>query len=122
MTNQPISTAPASARDDVILEILDLHTHFFTSEGVVKAVNGVDLTIRRGKTLAVVGESGCGKSITARSILQIVDRPGKIVHGRILLHRSADDGRHAGPIDLASLPPNGNQMRAIRGRDIAMIF
>ncbi len=110
--------------DDVILEVKGLKTHFFTGEGIVKAVDGVDLTIHRGKTLCVVGESGCGKSITARSILQIVDRPGRIVDGQILFHRPSGDEPNAGneTIDLASIRPNSSRMRDIRGRDIAMIF
>lgn len=100
-----------------LLEIQGLKTHFFTDEGVVRAVDGVDLSIERGRTLAVLGESGCGKSITARSILQIVDRPGRIVGGRMLFRPR--DGLE---IDLAALDPRGPAIRAIRGGKIAMIF
>src|SRR5918994_3422056 len=71
--------------NDTLLEVRGLKTHFYLDEGVVKAVDGVDLKVRRGETLCVVGESGCGKSVTARSILQLVDRPGRIVEGEILL-------------------------------------
>ncbi|MBA2277311.1 MAG: ABC transporter ATP-binding protein [Chloroflexia bacterium] len=108
----------------MLLEIKGLKTHFFLDEGVVKAVNGVDLSIRRGRTLCIVGESGCGKSITARSILQIVDRPGRIVDGQILFQRDQGDSGATAPeeIDLAALKPDSQAMRAIRGRDIAMIF
>jgi peptide/nickel transport system ATP-binding protein len=102
---------------DHVLEIKNLHTHFFTPEGVVKAVDGVDLSIGRGRTLCVVGESGCGKSITARSILQIVDRPGRIVAGEILFRPEPET-----TINLTALDPNGPEIRAIRGADIAMIF
>src|SRR4051812_46967630 len=102
---------------DVLLEIKDLRTHFETSEGIVRAVDGVDLTVRRGRTLCVLGESGCGKSITARSILQIVGRPGRIVGGTILFH-DPDEG----VVDLAALNPTGPRIRRIRGRRIAMIF
>ncbi len=102
---------------DVLLEIENLHTHFFTPEGIVKAVDGVSLTIPRGKTVCVVGESGCGKSITARSILQVVDAPGKIVAGAIRFHPDPQT-----TIDLAGLNPFGREIRAIRGKDIAMIF
>ncbi len=102
---------------DPLLRIEDLRTHFFTPEGVVKSVDGVDLTVTPGRTLAVLGESGCGKSVTARSILKIVDRPGRLVSGRMLWTRP--DGSIA---DLASLPPTGPAIRAIRGREIAMIF
>src|ERR687890_2793280 len=77
--------------NDAILEVRGLKTHFFLDEGVVKAVDGVDLKVRRGETLCVVGESGCGKSVTARSILQLVDRPGRIVEGEILFSHSPRD-------------------------------
>lgn len=103
--------------DNALLEVRNLKTHFFTDEGVIKAVNGVDFTVARGKTLCIVGESGCGKSMTARSILQIVDSPGKVVEGEILFHPSPDR-----IIDLAKLNPRGKGIRDIRGRDIAMIF
>ena len=69
-----------------VLEIQDLNTWFFTREGVAKAVNGVSFHIEKGEILGVVGESGCGKSVTATSILRLVPHPGKIVSGRILLH------------------------------------
>ena len=69
------------------LEIKGLRTHFFTRDGVVKAVDGVSLRDRHGETLGVVGESGCGKSVTALSIMRLIERPGKIVEGEILLRR-----------------------------------
>ncbi len=99
-----------------ILTIKDLHTQFFLDEGTVRAVDGVNLEIPRGKTLCVVGESGCGKSITALSILQMIQRPGRIVSGSVVLQRPD------GAVDLTQLPPDGKQMRAIRGGEIAMIF
>jgi peptide/nickel transport system ATP-binding protein len=102
--------------NDVFVEVRGLHTHFFTDEGVVRAVNGVDFSIQKGRTVCLVGESGCGKSVTARSILQIVDAPGRIVSGQVLLNK---DGRL---VDLAALDPRGDDIRAIRGREIAMIF
>src|SRR5215217_1993942 len=102
---------------DILLEIRGLKTHFATSDGVVRAVDGVDLVVRRGRTLCVLGESGCGKSITARSILQIVDRPGRIIGGEMLFH-----DRERGIVDLAALRPTGPDIRRIRGRKIAMIF
>ena len=101
---------------DKLLEINDLQTHFFTDEGVVMAVNGVSFDLPRGKTLCVVGESGSGKSVTARSILRIVDAPGRIVGGEILLHKEG------GSVDLARLDNRGKEIRAIRGKDISMIF
>ncbi|MGP3960684.1 ABC transporter ATP-binding protein [Nonomuraea sp. 3N208] len=99
---------------DVLLEIEDLRTHFLLDDGDVRAVDGVDLTVRRGETLAIVGESGCGKSVMARSILRLVDRPGQIVGGRITLHR---DG---GPVELVGA--DRKVLRQVRWRDIAMVF
>ncbi|MEM9222437.1 MAG: ABC transporter ATP-binding protein [Pseudomonadota bacterium] len=92
--------------------------------GIFRAVDDVSLTLEAGKTLCVVGESGSGKSVTARSVLQIVDPPGRIVSGRILLHRHRTKRTRGEEetIDLAGLPPRGDFMRAIRGRDVAMIF
>ena len=105
---------------DVLIDIRGLKTQFFLDEGVVKAVDGVDFTIHRNRTLCIVGESGCGKSITARSILQIVDRPGRIVEGEILFHRQTNGAAEV--IDLAALDPRGRAMRDIRGKEISMIF
>ena len=101
-----------------ILEVRDLRTYFFPEEGTVRAVDGAHLDVYPRRTLGIVGESGCGKSVTARSILRIVERPGRIVSGSIILRR--DDG-DAG-VDLATLPPNGREMRRIRGEDIALVF
>ncbi len=104
-------------QSDRVLEINNLHTYFFTPEGVVKAVEGVSLQVTRGRTLCIVGESGCGKSITARSILQVVDQPGRIVSGEILFRPTREQ-----TIDLAKLNPYGRELRSVRGKDIAMIF
>ncbi|TNF17968.1 MAG: ABC transporter ATP-binding protein [Rhodobacteraceae bacterium] len=100
-----------------LVEIKGLKTHFFTDDGLVKAVEGVDLDILPDRTLCLLGESGCGKSILARSILRIVDAPGRITGGSILYH--AADGRS---IDLARARAGSKALRAIRGSDIAMIF
>jgi peptide/nickel transport system ATP-binding protein len=102
---------------DVLVDITGLATHFATDEGVVRAVDGVDLQVRRGRTLCLVGESGCGKSVTARSVLQLVDPPGRIVAGQVLLHRPG-----GGTVDIAALDPRGREVRDIRGNEIAMIF
>ena len=118
--DQPVSaTQPRqSVATPPILEIKNLHTHFFLEKGTVKAVNGVNLTLPRQSTLGVVGESGCGKSVTAMSVMRLVKwPPGKVVDGQILLHR--EDGKP--PIDLVKLDPRGAQMRAIRGGDIDRI-
>ncbi len=106
--------------NNILLELRDLKVHFFTDEGVVKAVDGVTYTVRRGKTLCIVGESGSGKSVAARAILQIVHRPGKIVGGTILYHQAQPGGDKT--VDITSLDPRGAAIRAIRGRDISMIF
>jgi peptide/nickel transport system ATP-binding protein len=105
-------------QDEPLLEIVDLRTQFATMEGLVRAVDGVSFSIARGKTLCIVGESGSGKSVTARSILQLIDPPGRIVGGQIRYHRPGD----AEPTDLAALHPRSKAMRAIRGKEIAMIF
>jgi len=97
--------------------------HFPLREGVVRAVEGVDFAIPSRRTVGLVGESGCGKSVTAYSILNAVARPGRIVGGQILLQRDVDgQGRVRDTIDLAALDPRGREMRAIRGKEIAMIF
>ena len=100
---------------ELVLEIRDLHTYFPLEEGMLKAVNGVSLTIHRNRTLGVVGESGCGKSVTAQSILRIVPEFAQMT-GEILLHKNGE------VIDLAALAPSGREIRDIRGRDISMIF
>ncbi len=104
-----------------LLEMNDLKVHFFTNEGVVKAVDGVSYRIERGKTLCVVGESGSGKSVAARAILGIVHQPGKIVGGSIRYHKPLADGKTEA-IDITALAPRGAKIRSIRGAEIAMIF
>ena len=103
-----------------LIEIRNLQTHFYLREGVVRAVNGASLSIPRGKTLGVVGESGCGKSVTAQSILQIVPKPGRIVAGEILFHLQLED--FAETIDITALAATDPLMRDIRGSRISMIF
>ncbi len=93
-----------------LLEVAGLRTHFFTKAGVVKAVDDVSFTVARGEVLGLVGESGSGKSMTGYSIMGLIDPPGRLVDGRILL-----DGR-----DLAALP--AEEMRHLRGNRVAMIF
>jgi peptide/nickel transport system ATP-binding protein len=99
-----------------------LKTYFAQDEGTVHAVDGVSFDMAKGATLGIVGESGCGKSVTARSILRIVDRPGRIIEGSIHFRRSSCNGGGAQIVDLAKLDPNGAEMRAIRGAEIALIF
>jgi len=102
---------------DPLLQVQGLKTYFYTEDGVSRSVDGVDFTIYRGHTLGVVGESGCGKSVTALSIMGLVQcPPGRIVAGEILYHRKGQ------VIDLAKQDPKGPVMRSIRGNEIAMIF
>ncbi|WP_205857560.1 ATP-binding cassette domain-containing protein, partial [Phytoactinopolyspora endophytica] len=100
-----------------LLQVQGLHTHFSTPDGIVKAVDGVDLTVHAGRTLCVVGESGCGKSITARSILQLIDPPGQIVDGQIHWRTNGD-----APVDLTAVDPDGPEIRRVRGGEIGMVF
>ncbi len=103
-----------------LLSVRGLRTYFFQDEGIVKAVDGVDLDVRPGQVLGVVGESGCGKSVTARSILGLVERPGRIVGGEIWLRRGAPGAERT--VDLARLDPDGPEIRSIRGAEIGFIF
>ncbi|MGK9230242.1 ABC transporter ATP-binding protein [Inquilinus limosus] len=117
MSTPPAAPVPFPGRPKPVLAVRNLVTQFPTRAGLVKAVDGVSFTVERGKTLCVVGESGSGKSVTARSILQIVDAPGRIVSGEMVLNRP--DGSS---VDLARLHPRGRAIRRVRGREIAMIF
>jgi len=107
-----------------LLSVRNLKTYFPQDEGTVKAVDGASFDVHSGRTLGIVGESGCGKSITARSILRIVDRPGRIVAGQILFQRQnvADAADVDAMVDLTQLTSYGEEMRAIRGAEIALIF
>ena len=102
---------------DALLSVRNLHTRFFQDEGTTKAVDGASFDVRAGKTLGIVGESGCGKSVTAQSILRIVEPPGRIVEGEILLTRP--NGTRT---DLVELPANGREIRSIRGGEIGLVF
>jgi peptide/nickel transport system ATP-binding protein len=99
-----------------ILSVRDLKTYFFPDEGTVKAVDGATFDLLPRTTLGIVGESGCGKSVTARSILRIVERPGRIVGGSILLRKNG------GEVDLAQMDPASSEMRQIRGGEIGLVF
>lgn len=110
---------------DTLVEIKDLRTYFYLAEGVVHAVEGVDLTIKRGRTLGVVGESGCGKSITSLSLLQLVPPPGKIEGGDMLFYKPVKSNGNTGMVDvvnIAALDPKGPEIRDIRGNHISMVF
>ncbi len=99
-----------------ILSVRNLQTLFSGAEGVTRAVDGVDFDVFEGRTLGVVGESGCGKSVTARSILGIVDKPGRVTGGQIMLRRAGNQP----PVDLLKLPEE--EMRKVRGPEIALVF
>ncbi|MFH1609735.1 MAG: ATP-binding cassette domain-containing protein, partial [Candidatus Bipolaricaulota bacterium] len=100
-----------------LVEVHDLKTFFYTEDGVVKAVDGVSFAIEPERTLGVVGESGCGKSVTALSVMGLVPMPpGRIAGGQILFRRNGDQ------VDLTALNPKGREYRSIRGKEIAMIF
>jgi oligopeptide/dipeptide ABC transporter ATP-binding protein len=104
-----------------LIEVRDVRVYFYLDEGIVRAVEGVSFDIERGKTLGVVGESGCGKSVTSQAIMQIVPAPGKIVSGDIFYHRYRQDGS-AERIEITALDPRGPDIRNIRGNEIAKIF
>ncbi len=111
-------TVPTLPESETILEINNLKTYFYLEAGTVRAVDGVNLTLQRQQTLGLVGESGCGKSITAMSIMRLIQSPpGKIVDGQIILHTKEGD-----EVDIAALNPKGTTMRKIRGAEIAMVF
>ena len=105
-------------QQETLLRVRDLKTHFRTEQGLIRAVDGVDFEIKRGETFGIVGESGCGKSVTAFSIMQLIERPkGELVSGSI--EYWGEGGRR---IDIAALDPNGPDMRNLRGNEIGMIF
>jgi peptide/nickel transport system ATP-binding protein len=119
MTDKPETT-------NKLVEVENLGVQFDVRAGIVKAVDGVSFDIKRGQTLGVIGESGCGKSITARAILQMIPKPGKITQGRVLYYRPVKDGsglsKVADVINISDLHPDGQEIRKIRGGEIGMIF
>ena len=119
------TATPAVPPDDLLIEVRDLNTHFLLTEGTVRAVDGVSFRIKRSSTLGVVGESGCGKSVTARSIMNMVRPPGRILSGQVLYHRQAHANGGSAvreTIDVLTLGSMSREMRALRGRDFTMIF
>jgi peptide/nickel transport system ATP-binding protein len=124
MGPSPAAVLTAAAAGGPVLEVEDLVTEFATRRGPFRAVDDVSVSLHAGRTLCVVGESGSGKSVMARSILQIVDPPGRVIAGRVLLHRhrTARTRGAEETVDLARLHPRSAAIRAIRGRDVAMIF
>ncbi len=110
--------APVQPTDDYLLRIDELRTYFDTLDGTVRAVDGVSLAIKPGQTVGLVGESGCGKSVTASSVLRLLPpRTSRIVNGEILFRRRDGD-----VVDMAKLNHDGAVIRSIRGNEISMIF
>jgi peptide/nickel transport system ATP-binding protein len=110
---------------DNLVEIKNLRTHFHLAEGTVRAVDGVDLNIRRKRTLGIVGESGCGKSIMSLSLLRLLPPAGRIEEGQILYYKTVKENNERNlmdVIDIAKLDPNSQAMRDIRGNQISMVF
>lgn len=107
-----------------LLSVQNLKTYFELDEGTVKAVDGVSFDVHPSQVVGIVGESGCGKSVAMKSILQIVEKPGRILDGEILFRPKHPKSQNTGTdeyMDLALLDPHGEQMRAIRGAEIALI-
>ena len=105
-----------SIQKDIALSVKNLKTYFYTNNRCNKAVNGVSFEIKKGKTLCIVGESGCGKSVTAATIMQLLPTLSRIEEGEIIFYKGDEK------INIEKLPRNGKEMRDIRGSDIAMIF
>ena len=123
---EPMATAPAisappgsptASSADQVLDIQDLHVYFYTEEGEIRAVDGVSFAMVRGRIMALVGESGCGKSVTSYSILRLIQKPGKIVDGVIRFFPK--DGE---PLEITALDENADELFNLRGGKISMIF
>ena len=110
--------------DPTLIEVRNLKVQFDVRDGIVKAVDGATFTINRGQTVGIIGESGCGKSITAKAIMNMVPRPGKVVDGEILYHRrvKSNGSEVTDIINVTELDPDGDLIRQIRGGEIGMIF
>ena len=106
-----------SKNNGLLLEVKNLKTYFQVYRGVVQAVDGVSFTMKRDRNLGIVGESGCGKSVTALSIMGLIPQPPGKIAGEILYHRDSSS-----VVDLHKLPPKGPEYRRIRGKEMAMIF
>ena len=108
-----------------LLSVENLRTYFMLDEGIVKAVDGISFNVYPGQVVGIVGESGCGKSVAIKSVLRIIEKPGRIVDGRIMWRRPGQANGHSSQvgefIDLTELDAHGREMRAIRGGEIALI-
>lgn len=107
-----------------LLEIKDIHVEFEVRDGIVHAVDGMSYTVNRGETIGVIGESGCGKSITAKAAMQMLPKPGKVTQGEILYYRrnKYDPSKPTEVVNITQLDPDGELIRQIRGGEFAMIF
>ena len=114
-----MNTQAPTSISSPILTVEDLHVHFHLDQGTVRAVDGVNFQVNQGEVAGLIGESGCGKSVTAQAVMRIVPKPGKIAGGRIRLYKGGDDVEG---LDLAQLPAGSHELRAVRGGDISMIF
>src|SRR5262245_63612313 len=112
---------PTPTATEPLLSVRGLRVSFALDEGLVRAVDGTSFDVLPGQVLGVVGESGCGKSVTMKAILQLVERPGRITAGEIHFRRRGANGSDGEMVDLARLPPRGGEMRDIRGGEIALI-
>ena len=117
MMDAPQRTTDLTTGAEPVIDVQDLSVHFAVDEGTLKAVDGVSFAIEEQQVFGLIGESGCGKTVTAQSLMRLVPKPGRIVQGQI--NYRADQG---GMIDLAALDASGPEIRAIRGNEIAMIF
>lgn len=104
-------------RSDPVLAIEDLHIHFLTSQGVIQAVNGISLAVPRSRTLALVGESGCGKTVTAYAVLNLIEKPGKIVSGSITVYPQSKP-----PVSVTSLGAKSELLYRLRGEIVSIVF
>ena len=108
----------------MLVEVKNLKVQFDVRDGIIKAVDGATFEIRRGQTLGIIGESGCGKSVTARAILRMVPKPGKVVDGEVIYHRcvKSNGSELIDHVRITELDPDGQEIRKIRGGEIGMIF
>lgn len=121
INTSPSASGPTTSQD-ILLDVRGLKTHFFLAQGIVRALEGVDFTVGRGQTVGLVGESGCGKSVTARSIMAIVPNPGRVVEGEVLFHQQSQEDGSGQVIDMTQIDPMGPAARSIRGGEISMVF
>ena len=109
-----------TSADEIVLHVKDLYVNFYTYEGVVKALDGVIMFLRRGDTMGLVGETGCGKSVTAKAVLGLVEAPGRVEGGQVIFFDKDEETQETVELDLAQLTPE--EMLEIRGNKISIVF